>query len=184
MWITRARIRGATQPIAALAVEDLLRNPDREPTAFDRGSSGRREKIRPTLEAKIEKDLLSGIPPEIGCLENQLSNFDPLELRGFQVDLCIEATVKYAAIFAGAFEQPADLGSVVDRTRVKPPQRSFSDRSRPVEQLATYCRPWRLAIGNPPPPDSPFTAPAMTATDNTSRRTGRRFAASPATGLL
>jgi hypothetical protein len=121
MWITCARIRYATQPIAALAVEDLLRNSDREPTAFDRGSSGRRKKIRSTFEAEIQEDLLSGIPLEIGCLENQFADFDPLELRGFQVDLCIEAAVKHAAIFAGAFEQPADLGSIIDRTRVKPP---------------------------------------------------------------
>jgi hypothetical protein len=120
-WITYARIRGATQPIAALAVEDLPRNPGREPAVFDRGSSGRREKIRSTLEAEIEKDLFSGIPLEIGCLENEFADFDPLELRGFQVDLCIEAAVKHAAIFAGAFEEPADLSSVVDRTRVKPP---------------------------------------------------------------
>jgi hypothetical protein len=114
-------MRSATQAIAALAVEDRLRDPNRELATFDRSSWGRREKIWATLETEIEKDLISGIPREIGCLENQSAVADPLELRGFQVDLCIEATVKHAAILAGAFEQPANLGSVLDRTRMKAP---------------------------------------------------------------
>jgi hypothetical protein len=113
------RIRGAAQPIAALAVEDLLWNSNLEPTAFDWSNSGRHEKIGATLEAEIEEDLNSGIPLEIGCLENQPAGFDPLEQRGFQVDLCIEATVKHTVIFQGAYEQPTNLGRVFDRTRVK-----------------------------------------------------------------
>jgi hypothetical protein len=112
MWVTCTRIRGAALPIATLAVKDLLRNSDNEPTAFYRSSSGRSEKIRSALDAEIEEDLISGFLLEIEHLENQLADFDSLKLRGFQVDLCIEAAVKHAAILAGAFEQPADLGSI------------------------------------------------------------------------
>ena len=121
MWISGARMRSAPQPIAALAVEDRLWDLNHEPAAFDWSSWGRREKIRATLETEIEKDLIPEIPREIGCLENQFAVADPLELRGFQVDLCIEAAVKHAAILEGAFEQPSNLGSVLDRTRMKAP---------------------------------------------------------------
>jgi hypothetical protein len=104
MWVTFTRIRGATLPIAALAVKDLLRNSGDESAVFDRSSSGRSEKIRSTLKAEIEEDLISRFPFEIGRLENQLADFDPFELSGFQVDLCIEAAVKHAAILASTFE--------------------------------------------------------------------------------
>jgi hypothetical protein len=121
MWIACARIRGTTQPISALAVEDLLWNPDDEPVDFYRSSSGRGEKIRSTLKAEVEEDLISGISLEIGCLENQLADFDPLKLRGFQIDLCIEAAVIHRVIIAGTFQKLTNPGSTLDRTRVKPP---------------------------------------------------------------
>jgi hypothetical protein len=65
--------------------------------------------------------LFSRILLEIGRLENQRTTANALELRGFQVDLSVKTTVKHTAIFAGAFEKPANLGRVFDRTRVKTP---------------------------------------------------------------
>jgi hypothetical protein len=135
MWITEAPIRGTAQAIATLAVEYHLRNSGRQSPFIDRIRSCRCEKIRAPLKTEVEKDLISGIIFEIGNLKNQLVVVDLLELSRFQVDLCIEAAVKHALILAGALKQPANLLRVLDRARVKPSQRSFSDRSQPVEQL-------------------------------------------------